>query len=373
MKLSSLQENLKTGLSIVSHVAGKNINLPILNNVLVEGLNGKIKLTTTNLEIGISYVIRGKIEKDGSFTVDAKILNDYIGLLPNQRVDLIALENKLSVECDNYKTKINGQSAEEFPLIPAVERTESCKIKTEEFKRSLGQVIFAATTNESRLELSGVLFSFDSGELIMAATDSFRLAEKKVRSLDGNLFTGKRVIVPVKTLQELIRVLGGVKEGDQMEEVEIYVSENQILFVCGGMELVSRVIEGNYPDYQQIIPSTEKTKAIVRVDEMVRAVKASSLFSKAGVNDINLDFPKDRNQMIISSASGQAGENMVEINAKISGEDNFVVLNYRYLLDGLNNLNEPSCVVNMVDGNTPCILRPEMDDSYLYIVMPIKQ
>jgi len=374
MKFSALQENLKTGLGYVGHAAGKNVNLPILNNVLIEARDGKIKLTTTNLEVGISSVVRGKIEADGVFTVDAKILADYISLLPNQRVDLALDGMRLSVECDNYKTKINGQSAEDFPLIPQVERTALCKIRADEFKRALAQVVFAAAISDTRLELAGVLFLFNDKELVLAATDSFRLTEKKLKnlSLDGAL-ANKKFIVPTKTLQEVIRILSGGRDGEAGDEMEIYFSENQVLFVYGTTELVSRLIEGNYPDYQQIIPAQNKTKAIVKVEELVRAVKASSLFSKTGINDVNLDFPKNKSKMMISATSGQSGENMAEVEAKISGDDNSVVLNYRYLLDGLNNLNEPSAVVMMMDGNTPCIIRPELDDSYLYIIMPIKQ
>jgi DNA polymerase-3 subunit beta len=326
------------------------------------------------LEIGISSVVRGKIDVDGVFTVDAKILTDYIGLLPNQRVDLVLDGVRLAVECDDYKTKINGQSAEDFPLIPQVERTATCKIRADEFKRALAQVVFAAATSDTRLELAGVLFLFNDKELVLAATDSFRLTEKKLKNLSiGSELANKRFIVPIKTLQEVIRILSGGKDGEAGDEMEIYFSENQVLFVHGTTELVSRLIEGNYPDYKQIIPTQNKTKAIVKIDELMRAVKASSLFSKTGINDVNLDFPKNKAKMMISAASGQSGENMAEVEAKISGDDNSMVLNYRYLLDGLNNLNEPSAVVMMVDGNTPCVIRPELDDSYQYIIMPIKQ
>ena len=359
---------------MVSHVAGKNVNLPILNNVMIEARGGKIKLTTTNLEIGVSSVVRGKIEDEGVFTVDAKILTDYINLLPNQRVDLSLEGARLVVACDDYKTKINGQSAEDFPLVPSVERTNTCTIKAEEFKKALGQVSFAAAAGETRLELSGVLFSFTDKELVLAATDSYRLAEKHLKNvvLAGGL-ANKKFIVPVKTLQEVARILGSTKDSEGGDELEIFFGENQILFIYGSTELVSRLIEGSYPDYQQIIPAVNKTKAVVRVEELQRAVKASALFSKTGINDVSMDFPKNKNKMIVSSASGQAGENLAEVGAKISGEDNFAVLNYRYLLDGLTNIGEPSIVVSMVDGNTPCIVKPELDDSYLYIIMPIKQ
>lgn len=372
MKFSSLQENLKSGLFVVGHVAGKNSNLPILNNVMIEARGGKIKLTSTNLEIGVTSVIRGKIEGEGAFTVDAKIIAEYVGLLPNQRVDLEQRDGGLSVVCDNYKTKMNGQAAEDFPLVPVVERDNFYKINAEEFRVALTQVIFAVAPNETRLELSGVLFSFVDGRLVLAATDSYRLAERKLKTENGQAGQGaaKRAIVPAKTVQEVIRILSGAREA---EEVEVYLSENQVLFVIGSTEIVSRLIEGQYPDYRQIIPEKAKTAAAVDSTSLSRAVKASALFSKSGVNDINLDFPKSKNTLVISSASGQTGENVAEIEAKVSGEDNGVVINYRYLLDGLNNIGEEIVKLEVVDGNTPCVLKPEKGEDYLYIIMPIKQ
>ena len=372
MKISSLQENFKNGLLMVGHTAGKNVNLPILNNVLVEAKDGKIKLVATNLELAVSSVVRGKIEKDGSYTVDSKIIADYIGLLPNSKVDIEETGGRLSIQCDNYKTKMNGQSAEDYPLIPEVKRDNFYKIGKEEFKKALSQVIFAAANSETRVELSGVLFSFSGSDLVLAATDSYRLAEKKIKLEKENGADGeKKFIVPVKTLHEVIRILSSAK--DEAESIELHFSENQVLFVYGDTEIISRLIEGNYPDYRQIIPTAAKTTALIESSELARGVKASALFSKTGVNDINLDLPKGQSRLIISSASGQTGENITEIQAEVKGEDNGVVLNYRYLLDGLNNLDEATVKIEIVDSNTPCILRSQKGKDYLYIIMPIKQ
>lgn len=376
MKFSCLEENLKQGLFTVGHIAGKNVNLPILNNILIDATEGNVRLVSTNLEIGISSLLRGRIDKEGSFTVDAKILSDYVNLLPNKKVNIELVNENIIIDCENYKTKIKGVSAEDFPLIPKIERNDCCKVNLEEFKKAISQVAFAASTNENRIELSGVLFTFSNNELVLAATDSYRLAEKKIK-VSYVLSEGetKKIIIPGKTVQEVYRILSGAKDevGVESEEVEIYLADNQILFVYGTTEIVSRLIEGQYPDYKQIIPSLSKTNSLVEVKQLVRAVKASALFSKTGVNDINLDFPKEKNQIIISSASGQTGESITDIEAQISGEDNGVVVNYRYLLDGLNNINNEMVKIEVVDGNTPCILKPEKDDSFLYIVMPIKQ
>ncbi len=378
MKISSLQENLKQGLNIVGHIAGRNINLPILNNVLLEAKNGNIKLTTTNLEIGIVCVIRGKVETEGRFTVDSKTISDYISLLPNKKVSIEQKENKLIIETENYKTKILGQSAEEFPLIPQIERKSFYSAKINEFKKALAQVIFAVSASESRMELSGVLFSFNKNTLTLAATDSYRLAEKILSiKTNGKDEGDKKVIIPSRTLQELIRILSGFQgeagEKEEVNEIKFYLSENQILFTVGSTELISRLIEGQYPDYKQIIPTEVKTKAIINRAELTRAVKASALFSKTGINDINLDLPAGKNKAIVSSVSGQTGENTAELEADVDGEDNGVVINYRYLLDGLNNIDGENVKINIIDSNTPCILKPEKGEDYLYIIMPIKQ
>lgn len=374
MKFSSLQENLKQGLFITGHLTGRNQNLPILNNVLIEAKQGNIRMVSTNLEIGISCVVRGKIDQEGAFTVDAKILADYINLLPNQKIDIGLNNNSLTISCDSYNTKVKGQSAEEFPLIPVVERGDYCKVPVQSLRKALNQVVFAVSTNETRVELTGVLFNLSNKELTLAATDSYRLAEKKISVKESSIESAS-VIVPAKTIQEVVRIISGTKEdvASEMEDVELYIYENQILFVYGSTEIVSRLIEGQYPDYRQIIPGQAKTKARLEQRQIVRAVKSSALFAKTGINDINLDFPKNRGLIVVSSASGQTGENIVEVPGQIEGEDNFVVVNYRYLLDGLNTVGGDEVVVEVVDGNTPCLLRPANDSDYLYIVMPIKQ
>ncbi|MEK7557774.1 MAG: DNA polymerase III subunit beta [Patescibacteria group bacterium] len=375
MKIFSLQENLKQGLFIVSHIAGKNINLPILNNVMIKGSDGNIKILATNLEMGIITTIRGRIEEEGSFTVDSKIISECINLLPNKKIGLILKDNNLLVDSDNYQVKIKGQSAEEFPLIPEVDKKKYYSIQVEEFKKAISQIIFAVSLSESRLELSGVAFSFSSNSLVLAATDSYRLAEKKIE-IKTNSEEEKKIIVPVKTLQELIRILSGIQTNlveEEDNELRFYVSDNQILFTYKSTELVSRLIEGQYPDYQQIFPTTSKTQVVISRTELIRATKLASLFSKTGINDINLDFPKEKNQLVISSTSGQTGENVTNLEAKVSGEDNGIVVNGRYLLDGLSNIEGEVVRLEIIDNNTPCVIKSEKDTNYLYVIMPIKQ
>lgn len=374
MKLSILQENLKQGLFTVSHIANKNINLPILNNIMIRAEKGNISLESTNLEIGIVCDIRGKVEEDGIYTVDSKIFTDYVNLLPNQKINIFKKDNNIKVECANYKTKIKGMSAEEYPVIPKVDNNLSVIIEINDFKKALAQVIFAVSGNESRLELTGVFFEFNKNILTIVATDSYRLAEKEIKIKTNNLSEEKNIIIPAKTLQEVMRIISGIK--DDIEEnkiLEIKFSDNQILFVFKTTQIISKLIEGQYPDYKQIIPKEPKTKAKINKAEFIRAVKTSSIFSKTGINDVSLDFPKDKKVLVITSTSGQTGENTTGLDAEVSGEDNGIVVNCNYLLDGLNNIKDENVIIEITDNNTPCVVRGEEEDNYKYIIMPIKQ
>jgi DNA polymerase-3 subunit beta len=374
MKFSILKENLKQGLFSVGHLAGKNINLPILSNILISAKKDSLKLITTNLEIGITYFLRGKVEDEGSVTIDAKIFSDYIGLLPNKKIDFLKENSFLNINCENYKTKIKTDSAEEFPLIPEVERKNEKKVDIAELKKALAKTIFAVSNNEARAELSGVLFSFEKNKLVLAATDSYRLAEKEINLItdQSDNIEDQKIIIPAKTVQEILRIVSGL-ENSGIKDVIFYINDNQMLFAADGAEIFSRLIEGQYPDYKQIIPTSIKTTAIVSRADLVRAIKASALFSKTGINDINLDFPEGQNKIVVSSASGNSGENITSIEAEVRGDDNGMVVNYQYLLDGLNNIDEENIKLEIIDSNTPCLIKPLNEKGYLYIIMPIKQ
>jgi len=376
MTFISLQENLKQGLAIVSRVVSKNINLPILNNILFKVNKSNIELIATNLEIGITHQVRGKIDSEGEFTVDSKVITDYINLLPGDKVECEQDGMEIKLKCQNYKTKINIQEASDFPLIPKVNKENFYSASSEDIKNALSEVIFAVTNNETRLELSGVLLSFAKDSLTLVGTDSYRLAEKKIKIKSNYEAPDNKVIVPARTLQELIRVLSSFKDDDQLEgagEIKICLSDNQILFIFGSTELVSRLINGSYPDYQQIIPMNYKTRVLINKNELMRAIKASAIFSKAGVNDVALDFKAETGKITISSASSQVGESSVELNSEIEGDNNDIIINYRYFLDGLNNISSDTVKLDLVNSGTPCVLRPEKQDDYLYIVMPIRQ
>jgi len=374
MRLISLQENLKRGLNIVGHITTKNINLPILNNVLIKAEDGNIELISTNLEIGIVHQLRGKIEQDGQFTVDSKLITEYANLLTGgEKVKIEEKDGELKIECGSYKTKIKGESAKEFPLIPLIPKNNYYSCQVEELKKALNGVIFSVSTSENRVELSGVSFYFCKDKLSLAATDSYRLAEKELKVNNSGAQEEHRIIVPAKTAQELLRILNnfeGVGEEGQ-QEVKIYLADNQVLFSVDSVDLVSRLINGHYPDYKQIIPIKSQTEILVERSELVRAVKAAALFSKSGINDVTLGFVK--NKIIVSAFSGASGESQVDVEAETSGIDNEITINYRYLIDGLNNIDGSRVKINILNNTTPCLLKSEKEDGYLYIVMPIRQ
>jgi len=375
MKLISVQENLKKGLLIVSHGTGKNINLPILGNILIKAYQNTIELISTNLEIGIIHKLRGKVEEDGEFTVDAKIITEYVNLLPSENVEIEEVDGELKIECENFKTKVKGESAKEFPLIPSVAQDNYYSCSVGELKKALNSVSFAVSNSENRIELSGVLFNFEDDKLTLVATDSYRLAEKTIKVKSNNSFNNQKLIVPARTVQEVLRILSNYNSEDlnfeQNGEVKISISDNQILFTIDSVELVSRLINGQYPDYRQIIPDKSKTEIITSKQNLSRAVKAVAIFSKTGINDVNLEFKN--NKIIISASSGQSGESRVDVEAEITGIDNEVAINYRYLVDGLNNITSDKVMLKVVSNNTPCVLTADKEDDYLYVVMPIRQ
>ena len=376
MKFIIRRENLKKGLSIVGHITSKNINLPILNNVLIRANSGGVELVSTNLEIGIVHKLRGKVENDGEFTVDSKTISEYVNFLAGDNVEINEVNEELKIECDNYKTKIKGESAKEFPLIPTLSGENYCICEIDDLKRALSQVIFSVSNNENRIELSGVLFSFFGSRLVLASTDSYRLAEKEINiNWQGEAIENQKFIVPAKTIQEFLRIISNFSDSDSAEEninqVKIFISDNQIMFSVDSTDLVSRLINGNFPDYRQIVPEKFNTSVILNRNEFSRAIKAAAIFSKSGINDVGLAFKGGK--LVVYSSSGQSGESRIELPCEQNGSDNEIIVNFRYLLDGLNNISDDQINLKVISDNSPCMLSPIKEENYFYIVMPIRQ
>ncbi|HPI67011.1 MAG TPA: DNA polymerase III subunit beta [bacterium] len=368
MIFACVKENLINGLNIVAHISGKNISLPILNNILIEATDDGIVLSATNLEIGIKAKIRGKITTKGKIAVPAKLITSFINYLPEEKIEFELENNELKIVSGKWQTKIKTQNTDEYPLIPRIDEKDVIIIKNNVLTSLLNQTIFAATLNESRPELSGGKLIINENKVILAATDSYRLAEKKVEVIKENRKKNS-VLIPIKTLQELLRILiTEIKE----DEVKIFWEENQITFSSSWWELTSRLINGEYPDYQQIIPEKWTTKIIADKNEIIKAVKATSLFTKSGIYDVIFEF-KNKQEMIIKAANSQLGENEARINCQIEGENNMVVFNYHYILEGLANFSNSEIILEMTNANNPVVIKQKNDPDYLYLVMPIRQ
>jgi len=370
MKFSCLQENLSQGLSKNTHLAGTSrTSLPILNNILLTAEKNSLILSATNLEIAIKTKVRAKIEKQGQVTIPSQLLNNYINLLPNEVLNFETNKEELIIKSKKQEAKIKGISSEEFPIIPEIERIEKYIIKGKELKSGLESVVFAISSSEVRNELSGALFSFnspDKNKLTLVGTDSYRLTENQIDIEKTDSKNKKEIIVPLRTVQEVLKLI------KEQKNVEIYLSENQILFIYEETELVSRIINGEYPDYKQTIPQAIKTSTLINKEEFLRSVKAAGFFSKIGINDISLKFLPKKSQLIISSLNNQVGENKTTLSAEISGEENQIVFNYRYLLDGLVNLPDNEVKIELINDETPGLLKPDSNKPFLYLIMPIK-
>lgn len=366
MKFFVTQENLLHGLSILGRPPVRYAGLPILQNILISAEENGITLMTTNLEIGIKTKIRGKVEKNGSFTLDSRILGEYISYLPKETIEINLIGDEVEVKTPKTQTRIKGLSSDEFPILPEIAESFEIEVKTEEFKKALSQILFAAAHDATRVELTGILFSFFPSRLTLAATDSYRLAEKHISIQAKKETFEKNIIVPARSVIEMNRILFG-------ETTKLFVSDNQIALKTEDTEFVSRLIDGNYPDYRQLIPERRNTKIITDRADFILAVKSTSLFCRSGMNDVHLAFHPEKKSFFVTAINSQIGENISEVDANISGDENEIVLNYKYLLDGLSIIGTEEVIFELIDKNNVGLLRPKDQSDYLYLIMPIRQ
>lgn len=377
MKFTCTQENLTQGLNVVGHITGKNINLPVLGNVLLKTDGGALRLSSTNLELSVTTTVRGKTDRDGEYTVPAKLFLDYVNLLPQGKVELELGEEGLKISVEGQETVMRGTPASEFPLIPKVIKAKGVSFSSEELRKAVGQVAFAVSASESRPELSGMACFFGGkagkGTATFVATDSYRLAER-VASPNGDAGEAA-MIVPARTMLEVARILQSYKdELGTPEAVEWANAENQLVVTFGQTELVSRVIEGSFPDYHQIIPEKFKTTAILDRAELQKAVRAAALFSRQGLYDVHLVFSPADGALTVHSADQGTGKTSKTVSGAVTGDENRVTVNFRYLGDGLGAITTPKIKLQLNDAMSPMMVLPEGgEERYRYLVMPIRQ
>ncbi len=373
MKIICLQENLKKELNIVQNIIGKNLTLPILNNILINTEKKQLKLSTTDLEIAIINYMPCKIEKEGSITIPGKVFVNLINNLPNKKLEISAKNNIITIKCENYKSIIKGLNVNDFPIIPKIKKEPIIEIDSIIFKNSLEQIINFASLSDIRPEITGVLLDYSSDkEIKLTATDSFRLGEKKINLNEGKVKKQEKekgsVIIPYKTTQELIRIISNL---DQEEVIKISIENNQILFNFSKIQIISKLIDGNYPNYQSLISQQFNTKVIINHEEFLKAIKLSSFFSSK-INDVRLKINNTKSAVGIFSQDIEIGENHSEITAEIKGNAIEIIFNYKYLLGGLNSIKAKKVILGLNNETSPGILKPEGDESFNYIIMPIK-
>jgi DNA polymerase-3 subunit beta len=345
----------------VEKVVSKNNSLPILNSILIKTDNGRLKLITTNLEVGINYWIGAKINKEGEVAVPAKIFSDFISNVTDEKITLIGEKNVITIDSENYKTQILGMDTKDFPIIPKIKKEHSFKMDAQELKTSLISVFDSTALSETRPELSGVYVNVLNNLVEFAATDSFRLSEK-ITNLKGGI--NKAFILPRNTVVELIRILDNLDE-----EVLMVVSENQILVEGADFEIISRLVDGHYPEYKRVIPEKFISIAKINKTEFEKKIRLASIFSST-ISDVKIKA--DKNLLEISAKNSERGEIAATVACEVKTKPFEVSVNYHYLLDGLKVISTENVILEFTGDGSPVVLRGENNKNQTYVIMPLR-
>ena len=372
MKIIILKEKLKEGINIVERIAQKSLSLPILSNVLIKGEKNLLSLMTTNLEVGIRWWALAKHEKEGEIVVPARLLSSFISFLPDGPLELETEGSFLNIKSGKYKSRIKGFSPDEFPILPQVNQEEGISLDGPTFCQALSQIFDIASSSLARTEISGVFFQFQKEQIKIVATDSFRLGEKKI-FFKSSLTKEYSFILPHLTAREIVNVFG-----ENKGEIKIYFSPNQTLFESVLSEvkhpqvhLISRLVEGDFPDYQAIIPKKFETQAILSRSEFLNQIKSASLFS-GKISEVKLNVLPQAEKIEISSQSSDFGEYQSFLPGKIKGKPLSASFNHRFLIEGLLKIKTPEVIFELTNGEEPAVLKPVGAEDFLYVVMPIK-
>lgn len=373
MNFTILAKELKRGLTITEKITGKNLTLPILNNLLIEALPNFIKISSTDLEVGIEWWGQCKTEKEGSATVPAKFFSQLAGSLSEEKINIKNKGNNLLIEGKNIKTQIKGFSSEEFPIIPKFLKDIYIELEGKKLKDGLISVVDMASVSQVKPEISGIYFSFNKGNIKLVATDSFRLAEKTIKDDIKNLFEKEiNFILPQKTTKELINIL----PEEEGKKIRVYFSESQVMFETflpnsthSEINLVSRQIDGEYPSYEEIIPKVSKTKIVLNKEEFAKQIKMAGLF---GGKTSEVVIKIEEKNIEIKSQDDEIGESELSMPAVTEGDPIKISFNYRYILDALANIKSSEISFEMQGNDGPALIKPIGDASYQYVIMPIR-
>ena len=362
MQLQVTQENLNKALSTVARVASARNTLPILANVLLKTVGNRLTISATNLDIAITQHIGAKVVEEGAITVPARLMQDFISSLPSGVIELKLEDNKLRITTEKYQSVVNGVVADDFPVMPEISGGNAWTINAAQFKKGLQQVIMAASADESRPVLTGVLLQTTEGHLFAAATDSYRLAEKDL----GANASDVQLLIPATAIQDLLRIIG-----DFDEVMSVTHDDQQVLFQANDVDLVARLIEGKYPDYRKLIPSTFAVEAKLKRADLLNVTKVSSLFARESAGSITINVDGDKAELSIRSVASQLGENTASANGTITGSGS-ITLNSRYLLDALHAFTGDEVTFSFNGKLEPTLLKDPKGGDYVHIIMPLK-
>ena len=372
MKLSVSQQQLAHGLGIVTRAVSPRSTLPVLGNILLATDEGRLRLSATNLELGITKWIGAQIQEEGSITIPARIFSDLVGALPGTTVDLTLnpRTQALNIHCGTSNFDIKGIDAQEFPPMPVPDLQNSVELNIADFKEMIQQVSFAASTDDARPILQGVMMEIGDNEMTLAATDGFRISVKKA-SLSNSVNSSVKVIIPARSLSELARI---ATNGDESISMVVPEGRGQVIFHLKDAELVSQLIDGKFPDYNAIIPRNFKTTTTLTTAEFQKACRQAEIIARESNNVIRLHIqPQEEGPGIVefSTQSEDRGSGEVVVEANIDGPDLLIAFNVSFLLNVLDVVATPNTILSTNADNTPGLLRPVGDDSFLHVIMPM--
>jgi DNA polymerase-3 subunit beta len=373
MKVSVLQENLAHGLNIVSRAVSPRSTLPVLANVLVATDEGRLRLSATNLELGITCWIGAKIEDEGSTTVPARTFTDLVSTLANDRVDMAlnVRTQTLNVRCGTSNTDIKCIDAQEFPPMPVPDLENGIPINVTDLKEMIQQVVFAASTDEARPVLTGVLFTVQGNKVSLSAADGFRLSIRKAE-LSSPVARPFSAIIPARALSELARIAA---DGDQTLTMTMPAGRGQVIFRMKDVELASQLIEGSFPDLEQVIPRSYRTRTVLSTSQFLKACKQAEIFAREGSHIARINVTPggelQPGSVDISGQSEETGYNQTQVDASIEGPAILIAFNVRFLREVLDVVKTPNVALETTADTSPGVIRPVGEESFLHVIMPM--
>jgi len=373
MKVSCLQENLARGLSLVARAVATRSTLPVLGNVLLATDHGRLRLSATNLELGISCWIGAKVDDDGAITVPARTFVDLVNTLPNDTVsmDLAVRTLTLNVRCGAFNNDIKCIDAQEFPPFPSVEADSGLTLNVEDLRQMIGQVVLAASTDDARPVLTGVLIEITGDTMTLAAADGFRLSVRSAQL--GEKVTGTtKAIIPARALAELGRILS---DGEETVTMTLPPNRGQVIFRSKNVELVSQLIDGTFPDYRSIIPTSYTTRSVMSTNALLKACKAADIFAREAAHSARLHISPgtqlEPGKVEITATAAETGSNETVVDATVDGGAVEIAFNVRFLVEVLNVIDTPNVALETSSTSSPGVIKPVGRDDFLHVVMPM--